>query len=397
MPIRFGADGRVAQPVLRLRSRVQRLVACVAFAALVVSPTAPAAAYTSAPPAQAEPGPSPTARTASRPSVEAVTRPDGLDLDYKAEFQRNWGIKASGAGAAYAAGATGRGIKVALIDTGMGGASDDVLQNVSPQSIDLISDRTLASERTHGANIAAALAAARDGTGLVGIAPEAIVLSIRADLDVPCLKGECILSGMHIAEGMDYAVERGARVIILSLAGPKPLPSLEPALRRAVQAGVVVVVASGNQGRKNAGWPARYAAEPEYAGMVLAVGASSRTGQITRYTNRAGKARNSYLVAPGDNIIVGCVSSRCQRASGTSYATAYVAGALALLLDAFPHLDGRKAAQLLLGTARDAGPSGVDSISGRGHVNIARAFLEAQQQAEGQLAEHQLVASTAAN
>lgn len=379
MPIRFGADGRVAQPVLRLRSRVQRLVACVAFAASVAGLAAPAAAN---PPAQEAAEPSRVARTASRPPVDAVTRPEGLDLDYAAEFQRNWGLKASGAGAAYAAGATGRGVKVAIIDTGMEAASVDVLRNVSSHSIDLISVRTRTGARAHGASIAAALAAARDGMGLVGVAPEATVLSIRADLDMPCTNGECILSGQHISQGMDYAVERGAKVIILSLAGTKRLPSLEPALRRAAQAGVVVVVASGNNGRNESGWPARYAAEQEFAGMVLAVGASNRTGQLTRYSNRAGRTRHSYLVAPGDNITVGCESSRCRRASGTSYATAYVAGAIALLLDAFPHLDAREAAQILLKTARDAGPRGPDSVFGRGHVSIARAFLEAQRQAE---------------
>ncbi|HEY4547499.1 MAG TPA: S8 family peptidase [Pedomonas sp.] len=324
--------------------------------------------------------------------MDAVTRPEGLDLDYEAEFQRNWGIKASGAGAAYAAGATGRGVKIAIIDTGMESASEDVLSNVSPQSIDLISDRTRRNERPHGANIAAALAAARDGSGLVGIAPEVTVLSVRADLDVPCLKGECILSGMHIAQGIDYAIEQGSKVIILSLAGTKRLPSLEPALLRAVQAGVVIVAASGNQGRHESGWPARYAAEPEYGGMVLAVGASNRTGQITRYSNRAGRARHGYIVAPGDNIIVSCDSVRCSKASGTSYATAYVAGAIALMLDAFPHLDGRQAAQMLLKTARDAGPRGTDSVFGRGHINIARAFLEAQAQTE-----RQLMASAAAD
>jgi len=340
----------------------------------------------------ATPEPSPTTKTASRPPVDAVTRPEGLDLDYEAEFQRNWGIKASGAGAAYAAGATGRGVKIAIIDTGMESASEDVLSNVSPQSIDLISDRTRRNERPHGANIAAALAAARDGSGLVGIAPEVTVLSVRADLDVPCLKGECILSGMHIAQGIDYAIEQGSKVIILSLAGTKRLPSLEPALLRAVQAGVVIVAASGNQGRHESGWPARYAAEPEYGGMVLAVGASNRTGQITRYSNRAGRARHGYIVAPGDNIIVSCDSVRCSKASGTSYATAYVAGAIALMLDAFPHLDGRQAAQMLLKTARDAGPRGTDSVFGRGHINIARAFLEAQAQTE-----RQLMASAAAD
>lgn len=326
-----------------------------------------------------------SAKTAARPSVEAITRDRGLDLDYTAEFQRNWGIKASGAGAAYAAGATGRGVTIAIIDTGMEGASDDVLSNVSKNSIDLIGERTRRNERLHGANIAALLAAARDGSGLVGIAPEATVLSIRADLDIPCIKGECILSGYHIAQGIDYAVAKGAKVIILSLAGSKRLPSLEPALKRATQAGVVIVAASGNQGRHESGWPARYAADSEYGGMVVAVGASNRIGQITRYSNRAGRARNGYLIAPGDDVVVSCSNDRCRKASGTSYATAYVAGAVALMLDAFPNLDGREAVRILLKTARDAGPQGADSVFGRGHINIARAFLEAQARSERKL------------
>lgn len=326
------------------------------------------------------------ARTAARPSVEAVTRDKGLDLDYATEFQRNWGIKASGAGVAYAAGATGRGVTIAIIDTGMDGAPEDVLANVSAQSIDLIADRTRKGERLHGANIAALLAAARDGSGLVGIAPEATVLSIRADLDLPCNKGECVLSGHHIAQGIDYAVEHGAKIIILSLAGSRRLPSLEPALKRATKAGVVIVAASGNQGRNESGWPARYAADPEYGGLVVAVGASNRLGRITRYSNRAGRARNAYLVAPGDDVVVNCgTPARCRKASGTSYATAYVAGAIALMLDAFPNLDGREAVRILLKTARDAGPRGPDSVFGRGHINIARAFQEAQARSERKL------------
>lgn len=309
-----------------------------------------------------------------------------LDLDYDAEFRRNWGLKATGAAAAYAMGATGRGIKVAIIDTGMEGASEDVLRNVSPNSIDLIGERSWTSERPHGAHIAAALAAARDGNGLMGVAPEVTVLSVRADMDRPCRFSGCILSGVDIAEGIDYAVERGARVIILSLAGPKRLPSLEPALQRATKAGVVVVVAAGNNGKTQAGWPARYASDPAFGGMVVAVGASARNGQIAKYSNRAGKARNNYLVAPGDRIVVSCGDLGCERASGTSYATAYVAGAVALLLDAFPHLDGREALQLLLNTARDGGRGGVDGVYGRGHVDIAHAFAAARATTESLLA-----------
>lgn len=309
----------------------------------------------------------------------------GLDVHHLREFRRNWGIKAIRAGAAYAVGATGRGVKIAIIDTGIKAAPPDVLRNVSPHSIDLIGNRQDDGERNHGAHIASALAAAQDGAGLIGVAPEVTVLSVRADLDQPCRKGECQLAGPHVAQGIDYAVERGAQVIILSLAGGDPLSSVEPALARAADAGVALVVAAGNEGRPQAAWPARYAADPRYADAMVAVGAATRAGGLAKYSNRAGEARRRYLIAPGDKISVECDDRRCERASGTSFATAYVAGAVALLLDAFPELDGQTALGILLASAKDVGPRGVDTVNGHGHIDVARAFSRARSMMNRQL------------
>ncbi|MGK2284785.1 S8 family peptidase [Pedomonas sp. V897] len=309
-----------------------------------------------------------------------------FDARLQEEFHRNWGLMAIRATAAYEAGATGRGVTIAIIDTGIETAPPDVLRNVSPDSIDLIQDRRDSGVRTHGARIASALAAAQDGAGIIGVAPEVTVLSVRADLDLPCRKAGCLLTGSHVARGIDYALAQGAQVIILSLAGGKPLTSLEPALERAAKAGAVLVVAAGNEGGHQTAWPARYGADPRLADSIMAVGAATRAGTLAKFSNRAGKARDRYLIAPGDKINVECDAHHCEQESGTSFATAYVAGAIALLLDAFPALDAQTAARLLLDCAHDMGQSGVDAVTGHGHIDLAKAFDRARTLSNRELA-----------
>lgn len=317
-----------------------------------------------------------TAAVASLPSGKArrglIHPREDARLDQ--EYRRNWGLRAIHAAAAYEAGATGRGIRIAIIDTGIETAPPDVLRNISPLSIDLFNERKDSGARTHGARIASALAAAQDGSSIIGVAPEVSVISVRADLDQPCRKGGCRLAGPHVAQGIDYAIGKGAKVIILSLAGSRRLASLEPALERAAKAGVVLVVAAGNEGTPETAWPARYAADPRFRDAIVAVGAAGRNGHQSRFSNRAGEVRDRYIVAPGDKINVECTARHCERESGTSFATAYVAGAIALLMDAFPSLDAQGAARLLLETAHDMALPGVDEMTGRGFVDVAQAF-----------------------
>ncbi|MEN5176118.1 S8 family peptidase [Brevundimonas diminuta] len=294
-----------------------------------------------------------------------------------AEYQRNWGLDSTGAGAAWQTGATGKGVTVAVVDTGMSTAHQDLGSNVSPLSTDIIPGRNqLRGESDHGTNVASVIAAPYNGFGTIGIAFNSTILSIRADVsDCQDPEDKACFKSSDLARSLDYAVRNGARVINLSIGGETPLGrDFEDALLRATQAGVVFAIASGNEGGENPEWPGRYASDPRFAGSIIVVGAYDQNWQITDFSNRAGVSRNAFLIAPGADIIVGCEDDGCWRASGTSLASPAVAAALALLLEAFPNITGKEAIDILLRTAMDMPVGGPDPVMGRGRLDIINAF-----------------------
>lgn len=311
-----------------------------------------------------------SAGVARLPAAKRIPRPRLHSLEYRL----NPALSLLGADRAYAKGATGKGVAIAVIDTGVSRAPPDLLPNVSPRSVDLIRARRLVgADERHGGDVAGLLAASLDGSGTVGIAYRAEILAIRADIDGSCLE-QCAVRGPDLARGIHYAIDNGARIIALPLVGPQRLPSVEAALDRAVASGAVIVAAAGNSSSAEPGWPARYAADPRYAGSIVAAGATTWNGVLAKWSNRAGATMANYVAAPGQDVIVNCGERFCNLVSGTSYSTAYVAGALALVMERHPELSGRQAAELLLQGARDAGPRGLDPVNGRGRLDVARIF-----------------------
>jgi subtilisin family serine protease len=315
------------------------------------------------------------------PRVRRIPRPASDEL------ARSWGVQAVGADAAYRLGATGKGVTVALVDTGVPAGATDVA--ISKASIDLIKDRpapTPAFNRDHAQSVAGPLASILNGKGTLGVAYDATLLSIRADMEGAC-ETQCAFRTSDVARGIDYAVTHGARIIVLAMVSPTPdrplSPVFEQALQRATDAGAIVVIAAGNTADANPAWPARYAADPRFRGQVIAVGATERTGDLAAWSVRAGTARDAFLAAPGTDIITDCGPKYCYLVSGTSFSAPYVAGAAALLIDAYPTLSGRQIADLLLRHARDLGPPGPDPVYGRGVLDIAAAFRGASQLAAG--------------
>lgn len=295
-------------------------------------------------------------------------RPDSL------EYQRSWGLDAIGADAAYAAGLSGKGVRIALVDCGVGRRGTDLGRNLSRESADVVPVRAAHYSDRHGALVAEPLAAKLDGQGVVGVAYNATVIEIRADMDGG-YQGECAFWPSDVAHALDYAVDHKARIVVLPLQAPHPLGALfETALRRAVDAGLVVVVAAGNDARPEPSWPARYAADPRFAANLVATGASSLTGEMVSWSNRAGAARARYVVAPGQWIMADC-ARRCELASGTSFSAPFVAGAVALMMEAHPELSGPDAAERVLDAARPLGPA---EIYGRGMLDLRRAFPTVQ-------------------
>ncbi|HST91895.1 MAG TPA: S8 family peptidase, partial [Brevundimonas sp.] len=253
----------------------------------------------------------------------------------------------------------------------------------SPLSTDVVIGRnqptgTLGPENrpAHGTNVSGIIAAASNGFGTVGVAYESTIVSIRADIsDCKDPDDTVCFSSSDLVRAIDYAIANNVRIVNMSLGGESPLGAgFEAALLRAVNAGLVFAIASGNEAGASPEWPGRYASDPRYAGSIIVVGSHDAAEAMSTFSNRAGVSAATYISAPGDQVVTSCDGTACWRVSGTSFSAPAVAGAMALLLDAFPNLTGREAVQILLATARDAGDAGTDAIWGRGLLDIARAF-----------------------
>lgn len=313
------------------------------------------------------------------PASRRIAKPKKRSLEYRL----SWGLASIRADRAYASGVDGTGITVAMIDAGGAVERIGLFTDISPASTDLVKARkTREGDESHARQTATLLAARLDGEGTLGAAYGARLLSVRIDADGSC-RTNCFAYGADLARGIDYAVAQGARIIGVPLVGQHRLPSVEPALYRAAEAGAVIVMAAGNDGAGEVSWPARYAADPRLRNAMLIVGASTIAGEAAIWSNRAGSVADRYLVAPGENLLVDCGEETCNLVSGTSFSVPFVAGALSLVMARRPDLTAQQAARVLLSSASDLGVRGRDAETGAGLLNVAEAMRAARSQRAG--------------
>ena len=344
------------------------------------SPTPPPA-----PPADPDPTPPPPPPPSSNAfPVQSV--PSAFNT---AELRRSDGPAQHNAPTVWADGTTGKGVTIGVIDTGIDNNSPEFAGRLSRASKDIYGSRSVEGPDDHGTNVALVAAAARNDTGIVGIAYDATILAIRADDPGSCggdnpqdPESDCAFFDNAIALSLDYAVANGAKVVNISLGGPGNISAgLRNAVRRAVDAGLIVVVAAGNDSLTQLTPFAAELARAGDGGLVI-VGSVDENYVMSDFSNRAGGDRAYYLAARGDRIC--CVYEDGEifvddegfvyLYSGTSFAAPQVAGAAALLAQAFPNLTGRQIADILLRTAFDAGTEGRDAVYGNGILDIAAAF-----------------------
>lgn len=229
------------------------------------------------------------------------------------------------------------------------------------------------SEEPHGLRAAGVLAAAKDGQAVHGVAHEATILALRADTD--CEYG-IFLAGENIpaiANSINYAVDDGAKVISISLELQLSSPALESAIKRGVEAGVVVILSAQDNYQDVSRVPSNL--EELNRGLLIISGAHDSRRDMAVFANRAGATAASYLAALGMSAFsVDSAVGEVKGANGSSIAGAVIAGAAALLAQAFPNLTGRQIVELLLNSADDAGDPGTDKVFGRGILNIERAL-----------------------
>jgi subtilisin len=232
-----------------------------------------------------------------------------------------WGVSRIKAPAVWTK-ATGRRVKIAIIDTGVDFQHPD-LRHAIAGGINLV-HRQLPpyDDNGHGTHIAGTIAAEADKSGVVGVAPDATLYAVKA-FD---FNGTAYVS--DIVKGIDWSVRNRMDVINMSFGMKIRSQSLEEAVKNANRAGTIIVASSGNDGRQGIDFPARY---PE----VISVGATNRRRAVAAFSNQS---RKTDIYAPGDRILSTWTRGRYSELSGTSMATSHVTGVVALMLSAKPGL-----------------------------------------------------------
>ena len=319
------------------------------------------------------------------------------------EYQAQWGLDFIGAADAYALGLDGSGVKVGVLDTGIDVTHPEFASRIGGGYDYVANSAKLIDIDGHGTMVASIIAANRDGVGMHGVAPQAMIYSARL-LDIG-QDMEVLFNNPSFGAAWDGMLQQGVRIINNSWgSGNKSMtdfpveywnalqPNLIAAAHRAVDSGALMIFATGNDGRMDPASPAGLPYYvPELEAGWLAVAAVAPV-HMPDWSNSCGVAMAWCLSAPGgsdgwtlddsgqwiwindrDDILVAHPGDGYSRQWGTSMAAPHVAGAAALVAQRFPYMSMAQVRQVLLGTATDVGDEGVDEIFGYGLLNVGAA------------------------
>jgi type VII secretion-associated serine protease mycosin len=257
---------------------------------------------------------------------------------------------------------TGKGVTVGVIDTGVDAAHPDLAgPNLLPGADFSFEKRpdAWADQDGHGTAMAGLIAAHGQSEG---IAPDATILPARTSVSIA-------VSEFATADAVRWAVDHGATVLCIASAGPNPDQGLKSAIDYAIAHDAVVVAASGNApDDKGVVYPAGYPG-------VVGVTGIDQTGNAADF---AVASSASVVAAPGVDIMTtrarNVVQSGYGTGSGTSDATAIVAGVAALVRAKFPDMPATEVIHRLTATAQDRGAPGRDDEYGYGIVDPVAAL-----------------------
>jgi hypothetical protein len=262
-------------------------------------------------------------------------------------------------------------VVVAVLDSGVNAAHPDLAGRLL-QGYDFVSnDSNPADDFGHGTAVTGTIVAAgNNGLGVAGVAFGCEVLPVKVMDASGSATHSCI------AQGIEYAVQQGARVINLSLGGDFTSSTLQDAIDYAWSNNVVVVASAGNNG----GTVPQYPAACDHVVGVAATEPDDSKAWFSSYGSWVA------LFAPGDNIWTTQrdLTNAYGRWAGTSFSSPIVAGVAALVASANPSLSNTQIVNILEQTADDLGAPGFDSMFSFGRVNAFRAVASAAPQAADQ-------------
>lgn len=303
--------------------------------------------------------------------------------------------------AAQAAGFTGAGIRIGVVDSGVM-RNHPTLAGRVVANFNYVSDKNnLAVDDVvgHGTTVAQLAAGAAAGQWPGGIAPGAQIVSARIinderPKDDGSGQGNEVTGGLGMTGIHNDLIRAGVRIMNNSWGGlywtrPTVTAQIAAEYRPFIAANDgLVVFATGNESRANPSDMAALPSQPGVGGSLpaadlergwLAVAAldTANPSKLADYSNACGVAKNYCLVAPGTAAFVGPNATASNLSyyygSGTSYAAPLVSGAAALVWQAFPYFDNNLVRQTLLGTATDLGDPGPDAVFGYGLLNVGKA------------------------
>lgn len=228
--------------------------------------------------------------------------------------------------------ATGKSVKVAVIDTGLDTRHPELKDRVI--GIRNFVDRNTNAFNTdiHGTAIAGVIAASsNNGVGLVGVAPDSEILGFKACWQKNPTERTAHCSSFTLAKAMNFAIDQGVDVINLSLGGP-PDPLLTRLVDEALRRNIIVV------GAVSPDWPGGFP-----AGVNGVIGVTNQ--------NAGDGAARQFVKAPGNQVISAKPASEYDFYSGSSLSTAHVSGLAALIRQRKPHLPGNTVKELIMTTA----------------------------------------------
>lgn len=263
-----------------------------------------------------------------------ISKATNIDLKADKDYIPD-GVKMINAPLMWSKGITGKDVKIAVIDSGCDMDHKDLQTRIiggrnftteDNKNIDKYQDYN-----GHGTHVCGTIAASNDNYGVIGVAPDAKLLILKA-LDK---NGSGSMKG--IIDAINFAISQRVDIISMSLGTSEDIPQLHQAIKKAVDSNILVVCAAGNEGDSRSAtdefsYPAGY-------NEVISVGAVDYSKSAARFSN---SNKEVDLVAPGVNIISTFLNGKYETLSGTSMATPHVTGALALLIEWSKKEFGRK-------------------------------------------------------